>query len=246
MKLLHELISDHSVRLGDKTAVKDHRSEMTYGELEKYSSMFSRKLQAIGVKKGDFVAIYVPRIKEVVTGAISVLRAGGIYVPFDDGYPVKRLEYMLKDANAAAILTTREQGIKISGSQVLQYNVFKKIAEAAEVSYEQLWSREEYESIIKAFAERGEHIQRVLPISSRQDEMLFEQLIFPDSDSFRNVVYLQMDSLVSEEHLREALDIIALENEELRELSKGMISSMTDDQSPDIIVPEILETISRF
>lgn len=109
MKLLHELISDHSVRLADKTAVKDHRSEMTYGELEKYSSMFSRKLQAIGVKKGDFVAIYVPRIKEVVTGAISVLRAGGIYVPFDDCYPVKRLEYMLKDANAAAILTTREQ-----------------------------------------------------------------------------------------------------------------------------------------
>lgn len=140
----------------------------------------------------------------------------------------------------------REQGIKISGSQVLQYNVFKKIAEAAEVSYEQIWSREEYESIIKAFAERGEHIQRVLPISSRQDEMLFEQLIFPDSDSFRNVVYLQMDSLVSEEHFREALDIIALENEELRELSKGMFFSMTDDQSPDIIVPEILETISRF
>ena len=110
----------------------------------------------------------------------------------------------------------REQGIKISGAQVLQYNVFRKIADAAEVAYEQLWPREEDETIRRDFAARGEHIQKVLPISSRQDEMLFEQIIYPDSDSFRNVVFLQMDSVVSQQHLREALDVIAQENEELR------------------------------
>ena len=110
----------------------------------------------------------------------------------------------------------REQGIKISGAQVLQYNVFRKIADAAEVAYEQLWPREDYEAIRRDFAARGEHIQKVLPISSRQDEMLFEQIIYPDSDSFRNVVFLQMDSVVSQQHLREALDVIAQENEELR------------------------------
>lgn len=110
----------------------------------------------------------------------------------------------------------REQGIKISGSQILQYNVFRKIAEAAEVVYEQLWSPADYDKVRRDFAGRGEHIQKVLPISPKQDEMLFEQIIFPDSESFRNVVFMQVDSLVSEEHLREALDIIADENEELR------------------------------
>lgn len=110
----------------------------------------------------------------------------------------------------------REQGIKIGGSQILQYNVFRQIAEMAEVAYEQLWSIEDYAAIRRAFAARGEHIQKVMPISSRQDEILFEQIIHPDSGSFRNALFLQVDSVVSEQHLREALDIVADENEELR------------------------------
>ena len=110
----------------------------------------------------------------------------------------------------------REQGIKIGGAQILQHNTFRRIAEAAQVAYEQLWPQDEYEAVKKSFASRGEHIEKVLPISTRQDEMLFEQIIFPDSAHFRNVVLLQMDSIVSREHLREALDVIAAENEELR------------------------------
>ena len=110
----------------------------------------------------------------------------------------------------------RQQGIKVTGKQILQYNTFRKIAEVADVAYEQLWSQEEYETIVRDFAARGEHIEKVLPITNWQDEMLFRQLISPDSNSYRNVVFLQVDSIVSEAHLREALDIVARENEQLR------------------------------
>ena len=110
----------------------------------------------------------------------------------------------------------RQQGIKITGKQILQYNTFRKISEVAEVTYDQLWSSEEYETIVHDFALRGEHIEKVLPITNWQNEMLFRQLIRPDSHSNRNVVFLQVDSIISEIHLREALDIIARENEQLR------------------------------
>ena len=110
----------------------------------------------------------------------------------------------------------RQQGIKITGKQILQYNTFRKIAEVADVAYEQLWSQEEYETIVHDFAARGEHIEKVLPITNWQDEMLFRQLISPDSHSYRNVVFLQVDSIVGEKQLREALDIVAHENEQLR------------------------------
>ena len=112
--------------------------------------------------------------------------------------------------------TLRHQGIKITGKQVLQYNTFRKIADVADVAYEQLWSREEYATIQSDFAARGEYIEKVLPIANWQDEMLFRQLISPDSHSYRNVVFLQVDSIISEAHLREALDILARENEQLR------------------------------
>ena len=110
----------------------------------------------------------------------------------------------------------RGQGIRLTGAQVLQINVLRQLAEAAEVNYEQLWSPKEYESVLDDFAARGEHIQKVLPITSAQDEMLFEQIIHPDRSDDKNVVFLQMDRPVSESDLREALDIIAAENEALR------------------------------
>lgn len=110
----------------------------------------------------------------------------------------------------------REQGIKISGAQVLQYNQFRKIAQAAEVVYEQLWSQEEYEAVRSDFAERGEHIRKVLPITPQQDEMLFEQILFPDTEGLRTVLFFQVDSVIAGQHLRNALDILAQENEELR------------------------------
>ena len=114
----------------------------------------------------------------------------------------------------AALL--REQGIKISGSDILSSKDFRDIADKAEVSYEQLWSAEEYAMIHSEFAERGEHIEKVLPISSQQDDMLFRQLLYPECCDYLNVLMLQVESTVSEEQLHNALDIIADENEELR------------------------------
>ena len=110
----------------------------------------------------------------------------------------------------------REQGIRISSAQVLQLNVLRRIADAAEVVYEQLWTKEEYAAVRKDFESRGEKILKVLPISPEQDEMLFKQIFYPDRFHFRSAVFLQVDSPVSEEDLREALDTVSEENEALR------------------------------
>ncbi|MBR3017289.1 MAG: AMP-binding protein [Clostridia bacterium] len=110
----------------------------------------------------------------------------------------------------------RQQGIKVTIAQVLQLNVLRDIAAAAEVRYEQLWSQEEFQKVREDFASRGEQIQEVLPITSAQDEMLFEQLINPDRIDNRDFVFLQTSSPVSEKDLREALDIVSEENKTLR------------------------------
>ncbi|SFD03490.1 AMP-binding protein [Butyrivibrio sp. YAB3001] len=110
----------------------------------------------------------------------------------------------------------RKQGIKISGADILSLDNFKEIADKAKVAYEQLWSAEEYEAIRRDFFERGENIEKVLPISPRQDDILFNQLFYPDRSDYMNALMLQVDSIISPEHLREALDIVAKENEELR------------------------------
>jgi len=110
----------------------------------------------------------------------------------------------------------REQGIKVSSAQVLQLNTLRKIADAAEVVWEQLWSREEYEEIRRDFASRGEQILKVLPVSPEQDEMLFRQILYPDRFIFKNAVFLQVDSPVTEKDLRNSLDTVSEAHEALR------------------------------
>jgi len=110
----------------------------------------------------------------------------------------------------------REQGIKVTSAQVLQLNVLRRIAETAEVAYEQLWSPEEYARVREDFASRGEHIQKVLPITPAQDEMLFTHILHPDMAELRNALIVHLDSRISEDVLRRALDMVSEANEELR------------------------------
>ncbi len=110
----------------------------------------------------------------------------------------------------------RPQGIKITTAQILKLNVLRKIADSAEVDYSKLWSEEEYNAVIADFASRGEHVQKVLPITSKQDDMLFDYLLYPDRNDFRSIYILHADSVITEEDVRFALDTVAEENEELR------------------------------
>ena len=137
----------------------------------------------------------------------------------------------------------REQGIRISSAQVLQLNELRRIADAAEVVYEQLWTREEYEEVRKDFDARGEKILKVLLITQEQDEMLFKQILYPDRFNFRDAMFLQVDDPVSEQDLREVLDIVSGENEELRSAivfrNVGVIQQVITDRK---IPLEIVDT----
>lgn len=42
----------------------------------------------------------------MIISVLAVLKAGGAYVPLDPGYPQERIDYMLKDVNAAVIITS--------------------------------------------------------------------------------------------------------------------------------------------
>ncbi|MBR1659777.1 MAG: AMP-binding protein [Oscillospiraceae bacterium] len=108
MKLIHERIAKHAATNPSKTALADSQGEISYGELEAKTASLARQLAAAGVRAGDPVAVYVPYAKEIALGTISVWRAGGVFLPFDDAYPTERLDYMLADSGAAAILTLRE------------------------------------------------------------------------------------------------------------------------------------------
>ena len=110
----------------------------------------------------------------------------------------------------------RAQGIKITTAQILQLNELQKIADAAEIDYSKLWTSEQYTAILKDFSSRGETVEKILPLTTEQDELFFQQILQPDQNICRSVYMIELDSVISEKNLRQALDEVSAANEEIR------------------------------
>ncbi|MBE0339811.1 AMP-binding protein, partial [Paenibacillus sp. 23TSA30-6] len=72
------------------------------------ANSLARVLQAHGVGPDKLVGLMVQRSAEMIIGLLAVLKAGGAYVPIDPEYPSARIDYMLKDSEAAVLLTSRD------------------------------------------------------------------------------------------------------------------------------------------
>jgi len=114
----------------------------------------------------------------------------------------------------ATLLKT--MGIHITGSRIMQLKLLRSVASDAKVDYKRLWSPEQYREICDSYSQRGENIQKVLPLSTEQEDILLRYLMHPDSTAYRNVFMLKLDSQVSEEVLRNAIGTATLRYEELR------------------------------
>ena len=68
-----------------------------------------------------------------------------------------------------------------------------KITDDAQVDYSKLWSAEQYQTIFKDFSDRGEKIEKVLPLTSEQDDLFFQQIFQPDQKGSHKVYMIELD-----------------------------------------------------
>ena len=98
--LFEEQLKENENRL----AVDDGEGTYTYRQLNDISLQIAAALHRQGVGADDFVAIRLPRSKEYIAAILGIHRLGAAYVPIDMGYPESRVEYMLSDCGAGAIV----------------------------------------------------------------------------------------------------------------------------------------------
>ena len=75
-------------------------STMSYQKLDDAVNRFAAKLQHLGLKKGDRVAIITPNCPQFVIAYYGTLRAGGIAAPCNFLYTAGELEHLLNEAGA--------------------------------------------------------------------------------------------------------------------------------------------------
>ncbi len=104
-RLVHEWVAQVAETMGGRTAVLYQNQYLTYAELNAKANQLAHTLLANGVGPESVVAIYLNRSPEMVTAALAVLKAGGVYLPLDPTYPDDRLAFMLADARPQLLLT---------------------------------------------------------------------------------------------------------------------------------------------
>ena len=87
----------------------EQRESLTYAELDEKSNRLAKMLrEKYAVGSDIVVAIAMHRSVTQILCVLSVLKAGGAYLPLDLSYPLDRLSFMLQDSAVACVLSSTE------------------------------------------------------------------------------------------------------------------------------------------
>jgi long-chain acyl-CoA synthetase len=100
-----QFLLDSVNRYPDHKALHFLGKTMTYRELHTASVRLASELVALGIAKGDRVAIMLPNCPQAVVSYYGVLLAGAVVVQTNPLYVERELEHQLRDSGAVAIIT---------------------------------------------------------------------------------------------------------------------------------------------
>ena len=100
----------------DAVAVVDGAREVSYGELDQWSTRLARLLIEAGVGPERAVGVAMDRGAELVVAWWAVVKAGGVYVPVDRAHPAERIAAVLGGVGAVCVLTCGADTVAGAGS----------------------------------------------------------------------------------------------------------------------------------
>ncbi|WP_030264234.1 long-chain-fatty-acid--CoA ligase [Streptomyces sp. NRRL B-24484] len=90
---------------GERTAVRQDTTALTYTRLEDASARLAALLHADGVRPGDRVALVLPNVALFPVAYYAVLRTGAVAVPMNPLLKAREMAFVLRDSGARTVLT---------------------------------------------------------------------------------------------------------------------------------------------
>jgi fatty-acyl-CoA synthase len=116
----------------------DRNLRYTYAEFREVVEDCARSLMALGVRKGDHVAVWGQNVPEWVTLQFATGKVGAVLVTVNPAYKSHELKYILEQSDAAALFMTEGVG-DADFLQILQEAVPELVgAEDGELSIDEL------------------------------------------------------------------------------------------------------------
>lgn len=113
--LLHDLVRLHGKWHPDKLAMIDERKSLTWSAIDRTSNQVANGLHALGIGRGDSVAIIMINCVEYVEIIVGIWKAGAVIVPLNLSVNDDAMKLMLDDAGTRVVFLTPGEYQRISG-----------------------------------------------------------------------------------------------------------------------------------
>jgi acetyl-CoA synthetase len=84
----------------------NRNEKYTFAQMKEYSNRFGNVLRKLGVKKGDRVFIFMPRIPELYFSFLGTIKIGAIVGPLFEAFMRDAVKDRLENSEAVALVTT--------------------------------------------------------------------------------------------------------------------------------------------
>lgn len=107
--LIHDLIFTAAERSPAAEALSYQDQHMRYAALAEEVAAKASGLRALGLNRGERVAVYLEKRFETVIALFAAAAAGGVFVPINPVLKPDQVAYILIDCNARILITSRER-----------------------------------------------------------------------------------------------------------------------------------------
>jgi amino acid adenylation domain-containing protein len=106
---IHQLFESQAAQHPNATAVIFEDRQLSYDELNARANRLAHKLIELGIGPEQRVGVLMERSLDMVLAVVSVLKAGGTYVPLDPAWPLERLRWIAATLGIRCLLTQHAQ-----------------------------------------------------------------------------------------------------------------------------------------
>jgi len=104
---LPEMLAHTAAESPEATALIYFGTRVSYAQLQDHVNRVAAGLQALGLQKGDRVALMMPNCPQFVVAFFGTLRAGGIVTATSSMYTAREASHQWNDAGATAVIADR-------------------------------------------------------------------------------------------------------------------------------------------
>ncbi|KAK5051561.1 hypothetical protein LTR84_003213 [Exophiala bonariae] len=106
---MQDIISQQCDKTPDSVAISSWDGELTYAQVDGYSTLLAYKLRNTGVQLSDFIPLCFEKSCWTIVGVLAVMKVGATFVLLDPSLPLARLQNMVEQVGATTIVHSKMQ-----------------------------------------------------------------------------------------------------------------------------------------